>query len=388
MKLRIGFLGVGAMGLSHVNQFHVKNAARAECVAICSRNEANVAKALAVAPSAKVFRDERELIHSDLDAVVISTPNSTHAALALETLKAGKHVFLEKPIGITADECRAVLAAAEASDRVVLVGHELRYSPFFQKMKALVDAGEIGRPRMVWTREFRGPFQPKSGQWIQDARLSGGMMVDKNCHHFDVMNWWVSCDSGASVPLAGVKPTVPVGFGIGSPSETLEVTPATGTVAPLTSPRPRRVAAFGGSAVMHVVDTAHQVNDHSTVSFEYDNGVLGTLQVCLFARDFPEEELEMGIVGDAGSLQTRISAIEILQWKRGTNQKSPLVHKVHSPAGEGWGSHLGFDEIHTAFLDAVLDGKPHLTSVRDCVDGSLLAIAAEASIRQQSIVEI
>jgi predicted dehydrogenase len=345
MKLRLGFLGVGAMGLSHVTQLHVKNAARAECVAICSRNEANIAKALAVAPKAKVFRDERELIHSGLDAVVLSTPNATHAALALETLKAGKHLFLEKPIGITPEECRSVLAAAEASNRVVLVGHELRYSPFFQKMKALVAAGEIGRPRMVWTREFRGPFQPKSGQWIQDARLSGGMMVDKNCHHFDLMNWWVGA-------------------------------------------RPRRVAAFGGSAVMHVVDPAHQVNDHATVSFDYDNGVLGTLQVCLFARDFPQEELEMGIVGDAGSLQTRISAIEILQWKRGANQKSPIVHQVHSPAGEGWGNHLGFDEIHTAFLDAVLDGKPQLTSVRDCLDGSLLAIAAEASIRQHSTVEL
>lgn len=368
--LRIGFPGIGAMGLSHVNQFHVKNAARAECVAICSRNEANIAKALAVAPNAKVFRDERELIHSDLDAVVISTPNSTHAALALETLNAGKHLFLEKPIGITAEECHAVLAAAEASDRVVLVGHELRYSPFFQKMKSLVDAGEIGRPRMVWTREFRGPFQPKSGQWIQDARFSGGMMVDKNCHHFDVMNWWLS--GTGILPVQGDKKQKHTGE----------------TPVPLPSPRPRRVAAFGGSAVMHVVDAAHQVNDHSTVSFEYDSGVLGTLQVCLFARDFPEEELEMGIVGDAGSLQTRISAIEILQWKRGANQKSPIVHKVHSPAGEGWGNHLGFDETHTAFLDAVLDGKPHLTSVRDCVDGSLLAIGAEASIQSSSIVQI
>jgi predicted dehydrogenase len=343
MKLRLGFLGVGAMGLSHVNQFHVTNAARAECVALCSRNEANIKKALAVAPHAKIFRDERELIHSDLDAVVISTPNSTHAALARETLKAGKHLFLEKPIGITPEECRSVLAAAAAGDRVVLVGHELRYSPFFQRMKALVDAGEIGRPRMVWTREFRGPFQPKSGQWIQDGRFSGGMMVDKNCHHFDMMNWWVGA-------------------------------------------RPHRVAAFGGSAVMHVVDAAHQVNDHSTVSFEYDNGVLGTLQVCLFARDFPEEELEMGIVGDDGSLQTRIATIEILQWKRGANQPAPVVHKVHSPAGEGWGNHLGFDEIHAAFLDAVLEGKPHVTTVRDCLDGSLLAIAAEASIRRNAIV--
>jgi predicted dehydrogenase len=384
MKLRMGFLGVGAMGLSHVNQFHVKLGARAQAVAICSRSEANVKKALAIAPDARVFRDEKELIHADLDAVVISTPNATHLELALETLKAGKHLFLEKPCGITREECQRLLDASRRTDRVVMIGHELRYSPFFQKIKALVDAGEIGAPRMVWTREFRGPFQPKSGQWIQDARMSGGMMVDKNCHHFDMMNWW-----------AGARPV--------------------------------RVSAFGGLAVNHVIDGPHQVNDHATVSYSYENGVLGTLHVCLFARDFPHEDLQMGIVGDKGELRTRIippgarantphpasghplpssdegrgqgegrsrssaptgGVCEILQWKSGSGTNEPVVHRVAAVTGEGWGNHLGFDEIHAAFLDAVLDGKRPLTTVEDCVDGSLLAIAAEESIRKRESVQV
>jgi predicted dehydrogenase len=380
MKLRIGFLGIGSMGISHVQQWHVKLAARSTCTAICGRNEANLKRALTVAPDAKVFSDEHELIRSPLvDAVAISTPNFTHVPLALETLKAGKHLFLEKPCGITRDECSQLLDAASKTDRVIMIGHELRYSPYFQRIKALVDAGEIGRPRMVWTREFRGPFQPKSQDWIQDARRSGGLLVDKNCHHFDMMNWWC------------------VG-------------------------KPRRVAAFGRNAVMRVVDPAHQVNDHATVNFEYDNGVLGTLQICLFGRDFPDEELEMGIVGEAGSLQTRIRAplpgplpvgrgegdpalagagegnsvaptssdgtLEILQWKLGTKQKEPIVHRVESKRGEGWGNHLGFDEMHAAFLDAVLDGKRPITTVADCVDATRICIAAEESIKKGSVVEI
>lgn len=345
MKLRIGFLGIGAMGISHVRQFHSKLAARSEAVAICGRNEANLRRALEVAPNARVFADEHELIHSDLDAVCISTPNFNHVPLALETLKAGKHLFLEKPCGITRAECRLLEKAAAKTDRVVMIGHELRYSPFFQKVKTLVDAGDIGRPRMVWTREFRGPFQPKSQNWIQDKRRSGGMLVDKNCHQFDLMNWW-----------AGARPV--------------------------------RVAAFGASAVMHVVEPEHQVNDHATVSFEYDNGTLGSLQICLFGRDFPQEDLELGVVGEAGSLQTRISTVDILQWKRGSGQKETIVHHIESPAGEGWGNHLGFDEMHAAFVDAVLDGKRPLTTVADCVDGSLLAIAAEDSIAHGHTVEV
>ncbi len=280
-----------------------------------------------------------------MDAVAISTPNFTHVPLALESLRAGKHVFLEKPCGITQDECAQLLDAAAKTDRVVMIGHELRYSPYFQRMKSLVDAGEIGRPRMVWTREFRGPFQAKSQDWIQDSRRSGGMLVDKNCHQFDLMNWW-----------CGGKPT--------------------------------RVAAFGRSAVMRVVDPAHQVNDHATVSYEYDNGVVGTLQICLFGRDFPDEELEMGIVGDAGSLQTRISTVDILQWKLGTKQREPIIHRVESKRGEGWGNHLGFDEMHAAFLDAVLDGKRPLTTVADCTDATRICIAAEESIGCGGTVEL
>jgi len=345
VKLKIGFIGLGAMGLSHVNSIRRLCADKAEVSAFCDTSPQNLKSALEVAPDAKVFRKSDELIQSELDAIFVSTPNFTHAMLAADILSAGKHLFLEKPCGITKEECQAVLAASKASKCVLMLGHELRYSPYFQRMKDLVAAGEVGAPRMVWTREFRGPFQKKVGNWIQDDRRSGGCLVDKNCHHFDMMNWWVGA-------------------------------------------RPRHVAAFGGCAVNRVIEGGHQSNDHATVSFEYENGVRGTLQLCMFALDFPNEDLEMGIIGDRGMLLTRISRIQILQWKHGTNQKAPIVHEVDAKHGEGWGSHLGFDEIHEEFVRCILDKRPPLTSVENCVDGTLLAIAAEEAIKKRSVVEI
>lgn len=345
MKLRLGFIGVGAMGRSHVELFLKQGGDRVEVAAVCDRSDENLARTLQLAPSAQAFKVESELIRSDIDAVVVSTPNFTHLPLAREIVAAGKHLFLEKPCGVTREECAEMIQLADRTDKVLMIDHELRYSPFFQQIKALVDAGEIGRPRMVWTREFRGPFQPKAGNWIQNKRLSGGMLVDKNCHHFDMMNWWVGA-------------------------------------------RPRRVSAFGGLAVSRIIEGPDQVNDYSTVSFEYDNGVVGTLHICLFARDFPHEDLEMGIVGETGMLQTRVSAIEILQWKRGSGTNDPIVHKVAARPGEGWGGHLGFAETHDAFLDAALEGKRPLTTVRDCVDGTLLALAAEESIKREGVVEL
>src|SRR5262245_32454222 len=97
MKLRIGFIGVGAMGLSHLKSMHVACAKDAEVVAIHATNPKNIEQALAIAPKAKVFKGEDELIQSPLSAIYVSTPNFSHVRLAQEILRAGKDLFLEKP---------------------------------------------------------------------------------------------------------------------------------------------------------------------------------------------------------------------------------------------------------------------------------------------------
>jgi predicted dehydrogenase len=343
--LRFGFIGLGAMGLSHVNTIVRLCARQAEVTAVCSTNADHIRELHGVAPHAKVFKHEADLIAAPLDAIFVSTPNFTHAPLALQVIQAGKHLFLEKPCGITAAECHQLAEAAAKSDRVVMIGHEFRLSPYFRKIKELVAAGEIGRPQMVWCREFRGPFQKKTNDWIQDSQRSGGTLVEKNCHHFDLMNWWV--DS-----------------------------------------KPARVCAFGGNAVNHIAGVPHPTNDHATVIFEYASKVRGTLHLCLFALDFPKEDLEMGIIGDEGLLQTRISTREILQWKRGAHQGEPTIHSAPSRAGMGWGNHLGSDEIHFEFIDCILNKRQPATTVRACLDGTLLAIAAEQSIRDGRIVNL
>ena len=329
------------MGLSHVKAFAQDHAGDTEVAAVCARNPDNIRKALDAAPGARIYKDEADLLAADLDAVVISTPNFTHVPLALKALALGKHVFLEKPCGINREECAALVDASAGRDRVIMIGHELRYSPYFRAIHQMVQAGDIGRPRMAWTRELRGPFQKKSGDWIHDGRRSGGTLVDKNCHHFDLMNWW-----------------------IGSP--------------------PARVSAFGGCAVNHTRSDEHQVIDHATVNWEHANGARGTLQLCMFAREFPDEELEMGIIGETGVLQTRIHELEILRWRRG--HAEPAIHKVNCRRGQGWGGHLGFAEAHRAFIEAMQSGEKPLTTPRNCVDGTLLAIAAEESIRDGGAV--
>ena len=100
-KIRMGFIGVGSMGFSHLKLFHGDCGSDVQAVAICATNKSNIARAREVAPDVVLYKNEIDLIRSNLDAVVVSSPNFTHVPLALKALKAGKHVFLEKPVGIT-----------------------------------------------------------------------------------------------------------------------------------------------------------------------------------------------------------------------------------------------------------------------------------------------
>ena len=84
-----------------------------------------------------------------------------------------------------------MIAAAADTRRVLMVGQQMRYHLHLQKASALIAQGEIGRPIMIWLREMRGPFRVSpEHMWIYDRSKSGGMLVEKSCHHFDVFNWF------------------------------------------------------------------------------------------------------------------------------------------------------------------------------------------------------
>ena len=344
--MKVGFLGTGSMGLSHI-QLLRDEFPEVELAAVFDTHPPSLEKAKQAAPNAAVCRDAEDLLARDIDAVFISTPGFMHADDTEKSLRAGKHVFAEKPVMTTRDGCRRMVELAERHrDKVVLINHELRYSRYFAKVKQLIAAGEIGEPQLVWCKEFRGPFLKKVGDWIQDSRYSGGCLVDKNCHHFDLMNWWIGA-------------------------------------------RPAKVCGFGGNDVVRVVNNPHEVIDHASVSFQYANGVRGGLLLCMFAPKLPED-LEMGVAGSEGMVMTRMSRDEILHWKRGAGggeSSEPIVH--HLPGKKvGWGAHHGFVEAHAAFFEAIRTGARPLTDVRNCVDGTLLAIAAEEAIAKGTMVEV
>ena len=126
--------------------------------------------------------------------------------------------------------------------------------------------------------------------------------------------------------------------------------------------------------------------DHAAVSFEYDNGAAGSLSLCMFAPP-GGDQLELGVAGDIGILQTRPSSGDIVIWKRGSEKKEPIVHHVESTSS-GRGTQFGWVEAHDGFFAAIETGKRALTDVRECVDGTRLAIAAEEAILKGTVVDV
>ena len=190
--MRFGFIGTGMMGRQHIRVIRDHYSEQAEVSAICDTAPVELALASELVPEAHTYAGYQQMLAREaLDGVFISAPNFLHAEMAIGALKRGLHVFSEKPVATIKEDCLRLAAAADGSGNVLMIGHELRYSEYFYGIKRIVDEGKVGRPYLIWCKEFRGPFLPKVDNWIQDSRKSGGALVDKNCHHFDLMNWYV-----------------------------------------------------------------------------------------------------------------------------------------------------------------------------------------------------
>ena len=171
--LTLGVIGCGYWGPNLVRNFHNQPDTRVTRVADLSRERLQHMEMLY--PSLETTQDHRELIEDPgMDAIVISTPVTTHYKLAKEALEAGKHVFLEKPLTHNAAESLELVKLAEAKGLVGMVGHTFLYSPAVLKIKELVDGGELGEVQYISTiRVNLGLFQDDLSCSRPPARAPG-----------------------------------------------------------------------------------------------------------------------------------------------------------------------------------------------------------------------
>ncbi|BCJ33212.1 oxidoreductase [Actinocatenispora thailandica] len=284
-EVRLGVIGFG-LRRSLAVAAH-RPGAGSRVVAVCDLDEQVRAKEAAEFGAELVTADYRDLIASpEVDAIVVNTPDHTHEAIALDVLRGGKPVYVEKPLGITIEQCDAMLRTARDTGTRIYVGHNMRHMGVVRLMRDIVARGDIGTPQTVWVRHFvghGGDFYFKD--WHADRRNTTGLLLQKAAHDIDVLHWIAGGYAQQVQALGDLK--VYGDLPRRAPGE-----PKTDDwLAPATNWPPRS---------QHDLNDVVDVEDVSLVNMRLDNGVLAAYQQCHFTPDYWRNYT---VIGDAGRLE-------------------------------------------------------------------------------------
>ena len=187
--VRFGLIGFGAWGKCHAQA--IANTPGAELCAIAAQSEETCQAARAAYPSADVDRDYAALLEgTDLDVIDVVLPSHLHHEAASAVLSAGKHLLLEKPMCLSVPECDSLIQLAKQRQCLLAVGHELRLSSLWRRVKEMVDEGFVGEPQYVLLELSRKPYRHGADGWRYDVQRVGNWVLEEPIHFFDLARWY------------------------------------------------------------------------------------------------------------------------------------------------------------------------------------------------------
>jgi len=189
-SVRLGIIGIGAMGSVHAQSIMEGKVPRCELTAVCDPKPERMKRF----SSAEAFHSAEELLlTSKTDAVLIATPHYSHTTIGIQALESGRHLLVEKPISVHKADAERLIAAHRSSDQVFAGMFNQRTDPYFQKLHALVKSGELGAIRRVnWTitNWFRTEAYYQSSNWRATWEGEGGGVLLNQCpHNLDLFQW-------------------------------------------------------------------------------------------------------------------------------------------------------------------------------------------------------
>lgn len=353
-EVRYGLVGGGMMGIEHIKNLALTPDAKLVAVAD-PRGGAFATSQSAVGDrvSLATFEDSAALAKSGLvDAVIVASPNSTHRQVLEPLFDAGLHILCEKPLATTIEDARWIVERAAKSPGIFWTAMEYRFMPPAAEFIRQVHAERMGPLRMLAIREHRYPFQVKFGDWNRFNENTGGTMVEKCCHFFDLMRL-------------------------------------------ITQSEAVRVYCSGAMDVNHVDERYDgrkpDIIDNSYTVVDFANGVRAMLDLCMFA-DGAENEEEIMAVGDNARLEVLIPEGAILYSPRTGRKAAKTVERtvVHvDEVAMNAGAHFGSTLYeHQHFLAAVRGEGPVMVSAEDGLRAVAIGTAAEISAREGRAVDM
>lgn len=353
MSKRYGIIGAGLMGQEHIR--FLNRIDDVVVTAIADPDEGMRAEASTLA-GAKAFTDHKELLsEAKIDALIIASPNHTHHDILKDAIATDLPLMVEKPLCSNVADAAHIRSMAARRNAPIWVAMEYRYMPAIARLIDEVQSGTVGRLRMLSIREHRFPFLDKVGHWNRFARYSGGTLVEKCCHFFDLMRL-------------------------------------------ITGSEPVRVFASGAQDVNHLDERIDgekpDIIDNAYVIVDFENGVRAMLDLCMFAEASRDQE-EIAAIGDLGKVECGIPSSQLIIGKRQPVERMGIALPLQretvpvDPDLLEIGHHNGATHFqHERFLRMLLKGgKPEIT-VEDGLRAVVMGEAAERSIMDGTPVNV
>jgi myo-inositol 2-dehydrogenase / D-chiro-inositol 1-dehydrogenase len=353
LALRYGLVGTGMMGVEHIRNVAVTPGA--EIVALYDPVETSLGwakAALGEGATPQVFDSIEALAASGPDAVIVATPNYTHRAVLEPLFAAGLNILCEKPVATTIADARWIVDRAAASPGLFWTAMEYRYMPPAAEFVRQVHDGRTGKLQMLSIREHRFPFLPKVGDWNRFAENTGGTMVEKCCHFWDLMRLIVKSEAV-------------------------------------------RVYCSGAMDVNHLDERydgrTPDIIDNSYTTVDFANGVRAMLDLSMFA-DGAEDQEEIVAVGSEARLDCLIPTGDLVYSPRMGFQRPKAVERTNvpvDPVALAAGHHHGATFYqHQKFYSALVGNGPVEVSAHDGMMAVAIGTAAEISAREKRVVEM
>jgi len=341
-KVRLGIVGMGQRTCFH--GAHIFSGDQDEIVlaAICDNRPDRLSFGKQVYEQAfgysiDVYEDYHEMYEkAKLDGVFVAGPNYLHRDMTVAALEAGIHVLCEKPMEVTLAKCDEMIEAARRTGKLLCLGMQMQYRVRPHRIREIIQSGAIGEPVMVWCTEFRGPYaQIKDYVW--DPAKSGGAIVEKNCHHYDILDLWVDSPPTTVYATGGIK---------------------------------KHVQPYGFKS--DIVDHAWIVND-------YESGAKGMVGVA-FVREKGQDARELGVQGTEGRIYY-------------ARRDKQVVHLEHNDGHKEHFDYLGGGDVLRGgltadFIRCIRTGDQPLVTPERGRKSLLVPMAAEKSIAEKRIVHV
>ena len=335
-RITTGMIGTGNRGSYVLGEILKQPGVRVGALCDIKPDRLDKAASLAARDNPVAVRDYRELIaRKDLDAVFIDTPCYLHVEMAIAALKAGKHVYCEKPVGITPESINQLLTVARASDRVFCVGQQMRS---FDSVKRVVDrirdgiAGDVIMVKAQRHSSWDLDHSATSADWFFDAKKSGDVIVEMAVHNLDVCNWL-----------------------IGS--------------------HPERAAGFGGNLLWKNEPPGRTNMDGYTLSYDYPKDVkMSFTQVFFHPRGLPGYGEYFYVYGTKGAVDVSEGKFYPLSKKKA----EPVV--IALPEEERDAPHI------TAFYESIRTGKKPPADIEIGATAALTAILGREAIYRKTMM--